>query len=83
MDLYLLRHGKAGLGQTYIRSIASSGMHEKALPAAGIAELQKCGEALKKIAIKPDAIITSPLRRAHQTAEIIDAILFGAGGSKT
>jgi phosphohistidine phosphatase len=58
-------------------------MHEKTLTATGIAEVEKSGEALRKLDIKPDAIITSPLKRAHQTAEIIDSILFGTGTGKT
>jgi phosphohistidine phosphatase len=83
MDLYLLRHGKAGVSRTYIRSMSPSGMHEKALTATGIAEVERSGKALRVLDVKPDAIITSPLKRAHQTAVIIDSILFGAEGSKT
>jgi phosphohistidine phosphatase len=63
--------------------MSPSGMHEKALTAAGIAEVERSGKALRVLDIKPDAIITSPLKRAHQTAVIIDSILFGAEGSKT
>jgi phosphohistidine phosphatase len=80
MDLYLLRHGKEGVSRIYIRSMSPSRMHEKALTATGIAEVERPGKALD---VKPDAIITSPLKRAHQTAVIIDSILFGAEGSKT
>lgn len=82
MELYLLRHGQTGSGKNYIRSRVTSGMNDKALTAAGIAEVEQSGEALRILNIKPDAIITSPPKRAYQTAEIIGSILFGKERSK-
>ena len=53
-----------------------NGINEKTLTATGIAEIERTGKALKRMNIVPDAIVTSPLRHAHHSAEIVDSILF-------
>lgn len=53
-----------------------NGMNEKTLTTAGIAEIERTGEALKTMNIIPDAIVTSPLEHARHSAEIVDGILF-------
>lgn len=53
-----------------------NGINEKTLTATGIAEIKRTAETLKRMNIVPDAIVTSPLRHAHHSAEIVDSILF-------
>jgi phosphohistidine phosphatase len=79
MDLYLLRHGQtaAASGRTYNQFMVTNGAYEKTLTFEGKANVERVGKALKSLNIKPDAIITSPLKRSYQTAEIIESILFG------
>jgi len=67
--LYLLRHGDAEPFTT-TRSDA-----ERALTPAGIAELEQVAQALVRLGLHPDVILTSPLRRAVQTAEIVATAL--------
>ena len=65
MRLYFLRHGIAEdpqPGQTD---------RERRLTSEGIAEMQREAEALKRLALKPDLIVTSPYPRARETAEIV------------
>jgi phosphohistidine phosphatase len=56
--------------------MVTNGPNEKTLTFEGKAEVERVGEALAMLKIKPDTIITSPLKRSYQTAEIIDSILF-------
>ena len=53
-----------------------NGINEKTLTTAGIAEIERTGEALKTLNIIPDAIVTSPLKHARHSAEIVNSILF-------
>ena len=76
MDLYLIRHGQSGSGQTLDRSSSLNKENEKTLTAAGIAQIERTGKALKALNIIPDAIVTSPLGHSRQSAEIVDSILF-------
>ncbi|MPZ05306.1 MAG: hypothetical protein GEU26_02635 [Nitrososphaeraceae archaeon] len=76
MDLFLVRHGQSGPGKNLGRSLGPSGINEKTLTATGIAEIERTGKALKRMNIVPDAIVTSPLRHAYHSAEIVDSILF-------
>jgi phosphohistidine phosphatase len=67
MELYFLRHGKAvDTGEPDAPDDAS-----RYLTKDGIAELEQEAEALRRIGLKPDVILTSPLVRARQTAEIV------------
>ena len=65
MDLYILRHGKAGQ--------SSAGFDDTARPltAEGKKEIRNAARFLKKKKIRFDAIATSPLLRARETAEIV------------
>lgn len=66
MDLYVLRHGEAGK-----RLAAGSKDSERALTVAGAKEVEEIAEALAKLGIKPDIVVTSPLARSHRTAAIV------------
>ncbi len=62
MKLYLLRHGTAS-------DLASSDA-ERELTREGEEEAQIAGSALAELGVKPSHILSSPLARARQTAEI-------------
>jgi broad specificity phosphatase PhoE len=53
--MYLIRHGQSGSGKSLGRSSGPNGINEKTLTAAGIAEIERTGEALKSLHIIPDA----------------------------
>jgi phosphohistidine phosphatase len=76
MDLFLIMHGQSGSGNSLGRNLGLDGINEKTLTAAGIIEIERTGEALKTLNITPDAIVTSPLEHARQSAEIVDCIIF-------
>ncbi|MBS2006804.1 MAG: phosphohistidine phosphatase SixA [Cyanobacteria bacterium SZAS TMP-1] len=67
MRLFLVRHGIAvdHIGGAITRD------SERPLTDEGIAEMKQVARALTKINKKPDLILSSPLVRARQTAEII------------
>ncbi|MGI0001904.1 MAG: phosphohistidine phosphatase SixA [Nitrososphaeraceae archaeon] len=66
MDLFVLRHGDAG------KTIPSGSSDSKRqLTVAGEKEMIIISKALKKMGIRLDVILTSPLKRAHQTADIV------------
>ena len=67
MDLFFLRHGKAVEPGTH--GVADDFSRE--LTPKGIAEMESEAEAFELLAIRPDVILTSPLLRAKQTAEIV------------
>ena len=85
MYLYLLRHGQtaSAKARTHNQFMVTNGLNEKTLTFEGKAEVERVGEALAMLKIKPDTIITSPLKRSYQTAEIIDSILFGNKNRKS
>ena len=64
-ELYLMRHGQAGVRGSYeddrLRPLTEEGRKRSLL----------AGRALKRLEIKPRLIFTSPLVRTHQTAEIV------------
>jgi phosphohistidine phosphatase len=62
MKLYLLRHGSAS-------DVAASD-EERELTREGREEARIAGAALAKLGAKPSCILSSPLVRARQTAEI-------------
>ena len=67
MNLFILRHGEAGKfsdGNDFVRPLTDS----------GATDVTHVAEWLKDLGIKFDAIITSPLKRAHQTASIVSKI---------
>ena len=65
--LYFLRHGKAGHG-----SMAPDD-DERMLTAAGTEELRAAAPLWRRINLRPDVVISSPLSRAVQTAELLVA----------
>ncbi len=71
MKLYLLRHGIAidRIGG----EISSDG--QRPLTKEGQIETKRVAEALQKIGVKADLVVSSPLVRARQTAEIIFQVL--------
>lgn len=66
MDLYVLRHGKAEERTSTVKSDS-----KRALTEAGTKDIQCISKSIKGMNIKFDYIISSPLLRAKQTAEIV------------
>ena len=65
--LFILSHGEAGKfsdGNDFVRSLTD----------AGATDVMHVAEWLKDLGVKFDEIITSPLKRAHQTASIVSKI---------
>ena len=71
MKLYILRHGKANWpdweGDDDLRPLTEKGK----------SELRRIAEFLKQIGVAPEHIVTSPLPRAAQTAQIMHYQLGG------
>lgn len=66
MELYLLRHGEAG------KSLAAAVKdRERTLTVAGREEMEKVADALAETGLKFDVIASSPLKRAKETALIL------------
>ena len=67
--LYLMRHG--------IAADATGGMSDadRALTAEGVRKTTRVAVGLQKLAVKPDVILTSPLRRAEETARLVADVL--------
>lgn len=70
MELYILRHGEAGK-----RVPIAARDTERALTAAGKEEVGEVGEAMSKLGFKFDTVATSPLKRAKDTAMIVNKAL--------
>ena len=68
MELFVLRHGEAGQRS----SMASDRI--RPLTSAGKAEIHEIAKALKIIGLKFDLVVTSPLKRAYDTAMIVSDI---------
>ncbi len=62
-----MRHGPAGLRTTANATRDS----ERALTAKGIKRVREIAAALRRLEVDFDLILTSPFRRARQTAEIV------------
>ena len=69
MDLFILRHGKAG------KSSEGTADAARALTRDGKDEIKKVARWMKKNKFRFDAIATSPLKRAFGTAKIIATVL--------
>lgn len=67
MKVYLVRHGIAQerLGGAVMND------SQRPLTDEGKAEMKEVAKALKRLNVKPDVVISSPLIRARQTADII------------
>ncbi len=70
MEIYLLRHGEAGQ-----RVPVASRDLERALTAAGKEEIEEIGEAMAEMEYEFDVIATSPVKRAKDTASIVNKAL--------
>lgn len=66
MDLFILRHGEAGK-----RSGSRGNDSNRPLTTTGEKEITDIADSFKKIGIDFDAILTSPLKRAQQTADLV------------
>ena len=64
MELYFLRHGEADWPDW------KKSDDERPLTKYGKKEMHEVGKFLKRLKTKPELIVTSPLPRASQTAEI-------------
>jgi phosphohistidine phosphatase len=67
MELYLIRHGIAEEKQPDIKD------EERNLTKEGRQKTEKVAQRIKKLGLQFDVIVTSPLTRAYQTAEILTA----------
>ncbi|MGQ9898264.1 MAG: phosphohistidine phosphatase SixA [Acidobacteriota bacterium] len=71
MQLYLMRHAMA-------HDLGVDGSHtdaERTLTAEGRANTRMAAQAMRRLELDFDAIWTSPLARAHQTADIVSESL--------
>ncbi|MCE2498116.1 MAG: phosphohistidine phosphatase SixA [Nitrosopumilaceae archaeon] len=66
MEIYILRHGKAEERPSGISSDA-----KRRLTESGRSEMEQVASGITALGIRPDRIISSPLVRARETAEII------------
>lgn len=66
MELYFLRHGiAADVGPE------GSGDAGRPLTKEGITKMQSAARGMRKLGLRLDALLSSPLVRAHQTAKIV------------
>src|SRR5262245_32744129 len=66
MELYFLRHGVAAdVGPE------GGGDAGRPLTVEGIAKIKEEARGLRRLGVRPDIVLTSPLVRARQTAEIV------------
>ena len=65
MDLYLLRHGIA------MNAGATATDSSRPLTDKGSKRIRKAARGLRRLGVSFDAILTSPLPRAHQTATLV------------
>ena len=71
MKLYLVRHGIAQerLGGAVLND------SQRPLTDEGRAETRQVAHALRKLGVKAEVVVTSPLTRAKQTGEIFNEVL--------
>ena len=69
MDLYLMRHGIA------VPRSTEEPDRDRPLTPKGIRRMRKAAKGLRALKISVDRILTSPLLRARQTAEIVAGVL--------
>ncbi len=69
MELYLLRHAVAVERGT--RGIADE---QRALTPEGAAKMRVAAQGMKNLGVEFDALLTSPLVRARQTADIVASV---------
>ena len=64
MILYFLRHGDAGEARP-------TDDEQRPLTDSGVAALRAAGPLWRRLNLRPDAVLSSPLTRALQTAELL------------
>src|SRR5262249_13982705 len=67
--LYLVRHGIAAEISAKVRDA------ERGLTADGARKMTKIAHGLKRLGVAPDVILSSPLRRAEETAMLLAEVL--------
>lgn len=67
--LILVRHGES----TFNAEPRFTGLLDVPLTSAGLRQCDEAADLLKAAGLAPDRVITTPLRRAWQTAELMDA----------
>jgi phosphohistidine phosphatase len=67
--VYLMRHG--------IAADSGPGMNdaERALTEEGTNKTERVAQGLKRLGVKPEVILSSPLRRAEETAQVTAAVI--------
>ena len=70
MIVYFVRHGRAENRETW-----SEPDHLRPLTEEGIKRVRDSARAMRKLGVMPGVILTSPLVRAQQTAEILGEVL--------
>jgi phosphohistidine phosphatase len=67
--VYIMRHG--------IAADPAPGMSDvdRALTAEGVRKTERVAVGLQRIGVKPDVILSSPLRRAEETARLVADVL--------
>ncbi|HEY0605077.1 MAG TPA: phosphohistidine phosphatase SixA [Herpetosiphonaceae bacterium] len=65
MKIFFMRHGIAEPAHGSVKD------HDRALTEEGRSQVSQIAQAMQRLSIKPDVILTSPLVRARQTAEIV------------
>lgn len=68
MDLFILRHGEAS------KRLPTSSDFDRPLTITGKKEVKDIAKSLRDFGVKINFIITSPLKRAHQTASIVATV---------
>lgn len=66
--LYLVRHGIAEVN-------SPAGDADRQLTDEGVRKLRQAALGLKRLGVEPDVVLSSPLRRAEQTARILGKVL--------
>ena len=69
MEIYILRHGEAEERETGLAD------RDRKLTAKGKRDLKAVLKVARKLRLRPDLILTSPLRRAQETAAIAAEVL--------
>jgi phosphohistidine phosphatase len=70
LELFILRHGEAG------KSLPTSPKEfQRPLTEVGHERIEEVGQSLKKWNVNFDKVLTSPLRRAKETAETVAKVL--------
>lgn len=67
--IYLVRHGIAG------PALGGMGNGDRRLSAEGKRKMRRISRGLKRLSVVPDAVLSSPLRRAEETAGVVASVL--------